>query len=109
MDDSHENMLLIVDDEEINRAILANLFGGTYQILEAEDGLAGLACIEAHADSLSAVLLDVVMPRLGGIELLRRLADRGLPDRVPVFLITSDTTISTMREAYELGVMDVIL
>lgn len=109
MCEAREETILIVEDEAVNRAILANLFEDTYRILEAEDGQAGLEAAEAHADGLSAILLDVIMPRLSGIELLRRLAARGLPERVPVFLVTADATDGTMREAYELGVMDVIL
>lgn len=109
MHTTRKETILIVDDEELNRAILANLFEEDYQILEAADGQAGLEMAEAHKEDLSAILLDVVMPRLSGIELLRRLADQRLPERIPVFLVTADATDSTMREAYTLGVMDVIL
>ena len=109
MTDCAQGTLLIVDDEEVNRAILSNIFAPEYDIMEAEDGLAGLAAILAAPDRLSAVLLDVVMPRLNGIEVLRQLHCQGLTERIPVFLITADTGSDTMREAYELGVMDVIL
>ena len=101
--------LLIIDDEMVNRAILANIFSPEYAIIEAEDGQEGLDAIQANADRLSAVLLDVVMPRLNGIEVLRRLYQLELTDRIPVFLITADACSDTMREAYSLGVMDVIL
>ena len=109
MTDCAQGTLLIVDDEEVNRAILSNIFAPEYDIMEAEDGLAGLAAILAAPDRLSAVLLDVVIPRLNGIEVLRQLHRQGLTERIPVFLITADTGSDTMREAYELGVMDVIL
>lgn len=105
---SGQGSILIVDDEEINRAILANIFAPEYTILEAEDGLSGLAAIYNHLDTLDAVLLDVVMPGLNGIEVLKNLQKRKLTDKIPVFLITADFGGATMREAYELGVMDVI-
>ncbi len=105
---SQEDTLLIVDDEEVNRAILANIFSSEYAILEAEDGQVGLDAIQAHSSSLSAILLDVVMPRVNGLEVLRRLHQQGLTQRIPVFLITADLGGETMRQAYELGVMDVI-
>ena len=105
---SREETLLIVDDNEMNRAILKNIFQAEYQIMEAEDGLAGLDVIDKCASSLSAVLLDVVMPRMNGIEVLRQLHRRGLLGTIPVFLITADVGSADMREAYELGVMDVI-
>ena len=109
MSKTREDTILIVDDEEVNRAILANLFSRDYAILEAEDGAAGLEAALARASSLSAVLLDVVMPRLNGIQVLRQLHAAGFTERVPVFLITADAGSATMKEAYALGVMDVIL
>ena len=101
--------LLVVDDEEINRAILSNIFCSGYEILEARDGVEGLKAVQDNAAALSAVLLDVVMPRLNGIEVLRQMSRQGLLNTIPVFLITADMNSATMREAYELGVMDVIL
>ena len=109
MQDLKEETLLIVDDEEINRAILANIFESEYNIMEAEDGQQALEVIETDPAALSAVLLDVVMPRVSGIELLRQMSRQGLTEKIPVFLVTSDAGSTTMRDAYELGVMDVIL
>lgn len=109
MNDEKEDILLIVDDEESNRAILNNIFSSEYTIVEAEDGQAGLDVIQANCKNLSAIVLDVVMPGINGIEVLRRLHQQGLTDRIPVFLITADECSDTMREAYGLGVMDVIL
>lgn len=107
MNDANNGTLLIVDDEEMNRAILAGLFPN-YDILEADDGHAALEAIRARPHDISAVLLDVVMPRLSGIEVLREMYRLGLTQVIPVFLITADTASSTMREAYDLGAMDVI-
>ena len=101
--------LLIVDDEEINRAILANLFQTEYRILEASNGREALAVLHQQQDMVGAVLLDVIMPEMDGIEVLRRLHEDGLTQRFPVFLITADSADTTMREAYRLGVMDIIL
>lgn len=108
MSAEEKNALLIVDDEELNRAILANIFQTDYDILEAEDGKQALELIEGTSRPLSAILLDVVMPRLDGIQLLRILNERKLTSVVPVFLITADPGDDTMQKAYDLGVMDVI-
>lgn len=108
MSPAEKNALLIVDDEELNRAILANIFQTDYDILEAEDGLQALELIEGADRPLSAILLEVVMPRMDGIQLLRTLSERGLTAVVPVFLITADPGNDTMQKAYDLGVMDVI-
>lgn len=108
MSNSNGKTLLIVDDEEINRAILTNIFCSEYDIIQAEDGLVGMETIQTHLDALDAILLDVVMPQMNGIEVLRQLNQQGLTPKIPVFLITADVDTTTMREAYELGVMDVI-
>ena len=100
--------LLIVDDEEINRLILSNLFEGIYEVDEAADGREALDKIEADPTRYIAVLLDVMMPVLDGIEVLKRLAPTGYMERVPVFLITAERGNAVMEEAYSLGVMDFI-
>ena len=102
------DVLLIVDDDAINRAILEQIFAEDYEVLEAENGRAGLEKILEAPERLCAVLLDVVMPEMDGMEVLRRLNREGLLDRLPVFLITAEASGQVLREAYSLGVMDVI-
>ncbi|MDE6740569.1 MAG: HD domain-containing protein, partial [Lachnospiraceae bacterium] len=59
-------------------------------------------------NKLCAILLDVMMPGMNGIEVLRHLKRMGVIERIPVFIITADTSAGVMKEAYELGVMDFI-
>ena len=106
--ESTYDMILIVDDDEINRAILENIFSSQYKVAEADNGQKGLEKILRHKEQLCAVLLDVVMPEMDGLQVLRRLKEEGIPDYIPIFLITAEASDATMREAYELGVMDVI-
>ena len=103
------DMILIVDDDEINRAVLANIFDEYYSTDEAEDGKEGLDKILADPEKYCAILLDVMMPRMNGIEVVRKLEENGLIDKIPVFLITAEANNETLLEAYRLGVMDVIL
>ena len=100
--------LLIVDDDEMNRAILENIFSPFYAIEQRENGRVGLEAALSLRDRLCAVLLDVVMPEMNGIQVLRVLAEDGFLGQIPVFLITAEASGDTMREAYQLGVMDVI-
>ena len=100
--------LLIIDDDAINRAILDNIFSPYYETEEAEDGREGLDKILARPDAYCAVLLDVIMPEMDGLEVLERLHSRSFPERTPVFLITAEASDETMRRAYDMGVMDVI-
>ncbi len=101
--------ILIVDDDEINRAILTNIFEPYYLIDEAEDGREGLDMILSEPGRYCAVLLDVMMPKMDGIEVVRNLRKEGLLEKIPVFLITAEANNATLHEAYRLGVMDVIL
>lgn len=100
--------ILIVDDDPVNRMILGKLFENFYDVIEAEDGYAGMRMILNAYNRISAILLDVMMPEMDGMELLRKLKELGLMEKIPVFIITSDNSAGVMKEAYELGVMDVI-
>ena len=81
MPGEERDILLIVDDDAINRAILEQIFADDYVVLEAENGRAGLARILEGPERLCAVLLDVVMPEVDGLEVLRRLSREGLLER----------------------------
>ncbi len=105
---SEKNCILIVDDDFINRELLKNIFSPHYTFEEAGDGCEGLAQIERHADKLCALILDVQMPRMTGIELLNILSERGITERIPTFLITAQDDDALVATAYGLGVMDVI-
>ena len=109
--DRTENMpdtLLIVDDDELNRVILNEIFKDAYQIEEAENGQEGLKMLLEHGDRICGILLDVVMPVMDGMELLEELKRRALLPAAPVFLITADASGATLKRGYDLGVMDVI-
>ena len=106
--EGEEARVMIIDDNEINRELLKNIFENSYKTEEAENGREGLEKILDHAEYLSAILLDVVMPEMDGIEVMRELNARGVQKKVPVFLITADPRDEIVREAYSLGVMDFI-
>lgn len=102
------NTMLIVDDDELNCDILANIFDEEHEILTAGDGAEGLAVLGQNREAICAILLDVMMPVMDGMEMLKHLADAELPQEIPVFLITGETDGNVIRRAYDLGVMDVI-
>ena len=104
----HRETLLIVDDNELNRALLRHIFSDTYAVEEAEDGKEALDRLIAGRERFSAVLLDVIMPVMDGMEVLERLDRLGWTRELPVFLITAESADSTLQRAYALGVMDVI-
>lgn len=99
--------ILIVDDMEINRAILAEGFQNEYQILEAENGLQALELLRSNND-IAAVLLDLIMPEMDGITVLRKMNQEGMMERIPAFIITAADNEAMLMEAYHLGAVDVI-
>lgn len=100
--------ILIVDDVEMNRAILQETFRDEYETLEAENGLEAMQMIERHRDDLAAILLDVIMPVMGGFEVLMRMHEKGLTELIPVFLITAESSQNILKQGYDLGVVDII-
>ena len=105
-----EETILIVDDMEINRAILRETFQKDHPILEAENGQQALDILLEHLryDGISAILLDIVMPVMDGFEFLEKFRAIGLNKKIPVFLITADTSEESMQRGYALDVMDII-
>ena len=101
--------ILVVDDVEVNRAILTEIFSKQYECIEAANGQAALEQLEKADDSrLVAILLDVVMPVMDGFEFLRRRAQLDLAADVPVVLISGDTSTENALKAYGYDVADVI-
>lgn len=63
--------LLVADDSEMNRAILANMLDHDFEIIEVSDGREAIAALQAYRGELSALLLDIAMPEMDGFEVLR--------------------------------------
>ncbi len=102
-----EKKILIVDDVEINRAILADIFSEDYGILEAGSGAEAIEIMRDGAD-IAAVLLDLLMPGVNGLGVLTEMNESGRIKEVPVFLITAAESEELLMEAYRLGAVDVI-
>ena len=100
--------LLVVDDSEMNREILKEILGKEYRILEACDGEEALKILEQYGTEISLVLLDIIMPKMDGFEVLAYMnRDKWIED-IPVIMISSEGSESYIRRAYELGASDYI-
>lgn len=106
---NQKNKILIVDDIELNRAILCELFASDYQILEAENGEQAIEVMEQHQAEVAVVLMDIVMPVMDGLKAIEIMNQKHLLDRVPTFLITADSSNESVSKGFSLGVADVIL
>lgn len=100
--------ILVVDDDVMNRMIICSIFDTDHDVIEAGNGQEALERIRSINRRISAILLDYMMPEMDGLELLRILRMSHLVQDCPVFLITAEANSEVTRQAYELGVMDVI-
>ena len=98
--------LLIVDDELVNRRMLGKALGSGYDLLFASDGHEALEQIRAHKDELALILLDLLMPRFSGIDVLKAMKNDEEIRDIPVIVMTSDQEAEL--ECLRLGVMDFV-
>lgn len=100
--------ILVVDDSEINRSILADMLGDEFEILEAEDGAEAVAELRNYGTDIDLVLLDIVMPKMDGFDVLAMMNKYHWIEEVPVIMISAENASSYVERAYELGVTDYI-
>lgn len=103
-----QKSILIVDDIELNRAILCELFHSRYQIIEAENGREAMELVEQRGSEIAVMLLDIVMPVMDGIEVLQEMRRAGWIEKIPVILITAESNEDTALKGYTMGVSDII-
>lgn len=104
-----DGIILIVDDKEVNRAILRDMFQDRYDILEAENGQEALELIEEHPKDIAVILLDIIMPVMNGFELLEILNYKDMMFYTPVVLITGDTSRESEKKGYDYGIADMVV
>lgn len=102
------NKILIVDDEELNREILRQIFEGTHEIVMAGDGKEAMEQFVRYRDELAAILLDLVMPQVNGYQVLQVLHTERVTEQIPVILITANTDMKVALSCYSNGVADII-
>lgn len=100
--------VLIVDDQEINRDILTELLQDDYELLTAEDGREALDVMEQNCDRLSAVLLDIIMPKMDGYEVLRAMREDEALKHIPVLVASQENGEISELKALSLGANDFI-
>lgn len=100
--------ILIVDDGAINREMLRVILKDKYELLEAEDGEMALNILEEQGDEISALLLDLIMPKMDGFQVLERLNQNKMIIRIPVFVITESHDQDVENRCFDLGIADFI-
>ena len=104
---SEKEKILIADDSAMNRAILTEMLGDGYEILEAENGRQAVAILQSATD-IDLLLLDIMMPEMDGFEVLAMMNKYHWIDEVPVIMISAENASSYVERAYDLGATDYI-
>lgn len=100
--------ILIADDSKMNRELLAAILEEEYDIIQANDGVQAVDCLQRHAEEISLLLLDIVMPHMDGFEVLSYMNKEHWIDSIPVVIISSENSPIYIKRGYDLGATDFI-
>ena len=100
--------ILIVEDNEFNRALLVEILSSQYETLEAENGKVGLKILEREKEAVSLILLDIVMPVMNGYEFLDALKANPAIASIPVIVTTQNEGENDEIAALERGASDFV-
>lgn len=104
----NKQRILIAEDSEMNRAILASLLEDEYDIIEAFDGKDAITILRTYHRSIAAIMLDIVMPCIDGFGVLEEMRKNNWIDEIPAIMISSETSSSYIDRAFELGATEYI-
>lgn len=98
--------ILIVDDSELNRELLAGMLEDEYEIYQVENGKKAIDILEENREQFKLVLLDINMPVMDGYEVLSIMKRRKWLDKLPVIVISAEISGESVKKVYELGASD---
>lgn len=100
--------ILIVDDEPINqRVLLRHLTAENYNIIQVFNGKQALDEIDKNGQ-FDLILLDIMMPRMSGFEVCKRIREKYMPNELPVIMLTAKNQVSDLVEGFSSGANDYI-
>ncbi|WP_295580750.1 bifunctional diguanylate cyclase/phosphodiesterase [uncultured Oscillibacter sp.] len=100
--------ILVVEDNELNRALLSGILSAEYTVLEAENGLQALSVLRERGETVSLILLDIVMPVMDGYAFLSALKEDPAIAAIPVIVTTQSDSESDEVNALALGATDYV-
>lgn len=101
--------VLVIDDVELDRSILAGIFKGEYTVLEADSAEQGLEILRAGDRNIDVVLLDLMMPGMSGLSFLEELRKDEALANIPVVVATVNASPNMQNKMLEIGARDYIL
>lgn len=103
-----ENVVLVVDDEEVNRKLLTKILESEYSIECATNGVDALKMVQKKPEKYAAVILDIVMPNMDGFSFLEEYEKNEKLQNIPVIVSTGDEDQENETRSLELGAWDFI-
>lgn len=100
--------ILIVDDSEMNRALLLDILEEQYDIVEAQNGAEAISILSERWAEFSLLLLDIMMPVMDGFEVLATINQYHWSDNFAIIMISADDSPANIKRAYDLGAFDYI-
>ncbi len=101
------NTLLVVDDEKSVRYSFERIFENYYSVITAEDGKDALNVLDENSNKIDVIFLDVRMPGMNGIEVLKEIRER--TKNIPVIMMTAFSDSNAAIEAMKEGAFDYLL
>src|SRR5574344_1930987 len=99
-------LILIVEDQKINREILKGILSSDYRVVEAVNGKDALKAL-SQSEEIAAILLDLVMPEMDGYEFLKKIKNTRF-EEIPVIAVTGSIEEGTEQEVLDLGARDFV-
>ena len=87
---NENRLILVVEDEAVNRAMLGAILEKEYEVIYAEDGAEALQKLDENKAVLSLVILDLIMPNMPGMEVLQRIKANSEYQDIPVVVASGD-------------------
>ncbi len=104
-----KSKLLIVDDSEIDRAIIGRIFKDDFEVVSAKNGYEAISYLLDNTDDIAVIILDIFMPLMNGIETLKKIKQiKGL-ELTPVILMTAEAIPDSLKSGYDHGMADFIV
>lgn len=97
-----QKVLIVEDEKDMREALVGKFELSGFEVEQAENGVGGLKqSLDSHPD---IILLDIIMPEMDGIEMLKKLRENEWGKKVPVIILTNISDIEKYKEAQEIGI-----
>ena len=110
MPDVREQTILVVDDSNITRSLIERVYKDQYKILMASNGREAIDIVDTMPEGvIVAILLDLNMPDLDGFAVLDYFKEKDLFNKIPVSIITGDSTKETINRCLSYNIVDILI